>query len=186
MLRSTSSDGFGPRVKVLALGLAAAGLIAGPHLRASQDPPAAAKPEDAAEILKDYPFVAAGLKIACAAYVFWLAVKIARSSPSASAAADKPKRPITFLQASLFQLVNPKAWAITMPAIASFTVPGRPLALQLGVIVAAFVLVGLPSIATWAAMGAGARELLESRKGMIVFVRVMAVLTALTALLFLI
>ncbi|MGE4305633.1 MAG: hypothetical protein AB7E24_16575 [Novosphingobium sp.] len=73
-----------------------------------------------------------------------------------------------------------------MPAIASFTVPGRPLALQLGVIVAAFVLVGLPSIATWAAMGAGARELLESRKSMIIFVLVMAVLTALTALLFLI
>jgi len=48
------------------------------------------------------------------------------------------------------------------------------------------VLIGLPSIATWAAMGAGARELLESRKGMIVFVRVMAILTALTALLFLI
>ncbi|HEY8603071.1 LysE family translocator [Tsuneonella suprasediminis] len=134
-------------------------------------------------LFEAWPVLRWAVRIFGAVYLAWLAVKLWQSE---GVERREGAHPLTFFQAAAFQFVNPKAWAITMPAIASFTVPGRPLALQLGVIVAAFVLVGLPSIATWAAMGAGARELLESRKGMILFVRVMAVLTALTALLFLI
>jgi threonine/homoserine/homoserine lactone efflux protein len=134
-------------------------------------------------LFEAWPVLRWAVRIFGAVYLGWLAVKLWQSEGMER---REGAHPLTFWQAAAFQFVNPKAWAITMPAIASFTVPDRPLALQLGVIVAAFVLVGLPSIATWAATGAGARELLESRKGMIVFVRVMAVLTALTALLFLI
>lgn len=134
-------------------------------------------------LFEAWPVLRWAVRIFGAVYLAWLAVKLWQSE---GVERREGAHPLTFFQAAAFQFVNPKAWAITMPAIASFTVPDRPLALQLGVIVAAFVLVGLPSIETWAAMGAGARELLESRKGMIVFVRVMAVLTALTALLFLI
>lgn len=130
-----------------------------------------------------WPVLRWAVRIFGAVYLAWLAVKLWQSE---GLERREGAHPLTFFQAAAFQFVNPKAWAITIPAIASFTVPGRPLALQLGVIVAAFVLVGLPSIATWAAMGAGARELLESGKGITVFVRVMAALTALTALLFLI
>ena len=134
-------------------------------------------------LFEAWPVLRWAVRIFGAVYLGWLAVKLWQSE-----GIDRREgtHPLTFFQAAAFQFVNPKAWAITMPAIASFTVPGRPLGLQLGVIVAAFVLVGLPSIATWAAMGAGARELLESRKAMLIFVRVMAILTALTALLFLI
>jgi len=134
-------------------------------------------------LFEAWPALRWAVRIFGAVYLAWLAVKLWQSK---GVERREGAHPLTFFQAADFQFVNPKAWAITMPAIASFTVPGRPLALQLGVIVAAFVLVGLPSIATWAAMGAGARELLESGKGMIVFVRAIAVLTALTALLFLI
>ena len=134
-------------------------------------------------LFEAWPVLRWAVRIFGAVYLGWLAVKLWQSEGMER---REGAHPLTFWQAAAFQFVNPKAWAITVPAIASFTVPDRPLALQLGMIVAAFVLVGLPSIATWAAMGAGARELLESRKGMIVFVRVMAVLTALTALLFLI
>lgn len=134
-------------------------------------------------LFEAWPVLRWAVRIFGAVYLAWLAVKLWQSE---GVERREGAHPLTFFQATAFQFVNPKAWAITMPAVASFTVPDRPLALQLGVIVAAFVLVGLPSIATWAAMGAGARELLESRKGMIIFVRVMEVLTALTALLFLI
>ncbi|RKF17592.1 LysE family translocator [Altericroceibacterium spongiae] len=134
-------------------------------------------------LFEAWPVLRWAVRIFGAVYLGWLAVKLWQSE---GVERRGGAHPLTFWKAAAFQFVNPKAWAITMPAIASFTVSGKPLALQLSVIVAAFVLVGLPSIATWAAMGAGARELLESRKGMIVFVRVMAVLTALTALLFLV
>ena len=134
-------------------------------------------------ILDAWPALRWAMRIFGAVYLGWLAVKLWRSEGMEH---REGAHPMTFLQAAAFQFVNPKAWAITMPAIATFTVPGRPLGLQLAVIVATFALVGLPSIATWAAMGAGARELLESRKAILIFVRGMAILTALTALLFLI
>ncbi|OJW60283.1 MAG: hypothetical protein BGO57_11505 [Sphingomonadales bacterium 63-6] len=134
-------------------------------------------------LFEAWPALRWAVRIFGAAYLGWLAVKLWRSE---GVERREGAHPLTFWQAAAFQFVNPKVWATAMPAIASYTVPGRPLGLQLAVIVAAFVIVGLPSIAAWAAMGAGARGLLESRKAMIVFVRVMAVLTALTALLFLI
>ena len=130
-----------------------------------------------------WPALRWGVRIFGAVYLGWLAVKLWRSD---GVEKREGAHPLTFWQAAAFQFVNPKAWAITMPAIASFTVPGHPLAWQLAVNIAAFTLVGVPSIMTWAAMGAGARELLESRKAMTTFVRVMAVLTALTAVLFLV
>uniref|UniRef100_UPI00068EFC23 LysE family translocator n=1 Tax=Sphingobium sp. DC-2 TaxID=1303256 RepID=UPI00068EFC23 len=110
-------------------------------------------------LFEAWPVMRWAVRIFGAVYLAWLAVKLWQSE---GVERREGAHPLTFWQAAAFQFVNPKAWAITMPAIASFTVPGRPLALQLGVIVAAFVLIGLPSIATWAAMGAGARELLES------------------------
>ena len=134
-------------------------------------------------IFEAWPILRWVLRIVGAAYLAWLAVKLWQSQGMAR---REGAHPMTFWQAAAFQFINPKAWAITVPAIATFTVPDRPLGLQLAVIVGAFSLVGLPSIAGWAAMGAGARELLESRKAMTMFVRTMAIMTALTALLFLI
>jgi len=133
-------------------------------------------------VFEAWPALRWAVRIFGAAYLGWLAIMLWQSEGMER---REGAHPLTFWQGAAFQFVNPKAWAITMPAIASFTVPGQPLGFQLAIIIATFTLIGLPSIASWAAMGAGARELLESRKGMIVFVRVMAVLTALTALLFL-
>ncbi|BBC73426.1 conserved hypothetical protein [Altererythrobacter sp. B11] len=134
-------------------------------------------------LFEAWPAFRWGVRIFGAAYLGWLAVKLWRSE---GVERREGAHPFTFWQAAAFQFVNPKAWAITMPAVASFTVPDRPLGLQLGIVVAAFTIVGLPSIATWAAMGAGARGLLDNRRAMIAFVRVMAVLTGITALLFLV
>lgn len=123
------------------------------------------------------------LRIVGAAYLLWLAAKLWRTTDIAK---GNSGRPLTIWQSTIFQFVNPKAWATLAPSIAAFTVPNRPLAPQLALIVLVFVAVALPCNAAWAGMGAGARGLLESERAMIVFVRIMAVLTGLTALLFLI
>ena len=123
------------------------------------------------------------LRIAGAAYLLWLAAKLWRMT---GVSQGESGRPLTIWQSASFQFVNPKAWAISAPAIATFTVPGRPLAFQVAAIVLVFVTIALPANAAWVAMGAGARGLLESERAMTVFVRTMAVLTGLTALLFLI
>jgi len=129
-----------------------------------------------------FPALRWALRIAGAAYLLWLAVKLWRTKGIAGGEGAKP---LKFWQGASFQFVNPKAWAIAAPAIATFTVAERPLPYQLAMLVLVFVVVALPANIAWVAMGAGARGLLESERAMAAFVRVMAVLTGLTALLFL-
>ena len=123
------------------------------------------------------------LRIAGATYLLWLAYKLWHMTDIAKGSSGKP---FTIWQSAIFQFVNPKAWATLAPSIAAFTRPDRPLAPQLTMIVGLFVAIALMSNAAWAGMGAGARGLLESERAMTVFVRIMAALTALTALLFLV
>lgn len=134
-------------------------------------------------VFEQWPALRWLLRIAGALYLLWLAWKLwnlTEVSPGQGA------HPLRFWQATIFQFINPKAWAMTVTAIASFSTAGRPLSLQLALITGVFVLVALPSNAAWTALGAGARELLDSREALTIFVRFMAVLTALTALIFLI
>ncbi|MEM1234401.1 MAG: hypothetical protein AAGH70_09760 [Pseudomonadota bacterium] len=66
---------------------------------------------------------------------------------------------MTFLQAALFQWVNPKAWAMAL-TVASVYMPDAPLA---PVSVAAlFQVVGVPCMIVWAALGVGVRRFLTT------------------------
>ena len=133
-------------------------------------------------VFTSLPALRWALRIAGAAYLVWLAVKLWRAN---GVTMGEGGQPLNFWQGASFQFINPKAWAIAAPAIATFTVADRPLAFQLAVIVLTFAVVGLPANIAWVAMGAGARGLLESERAMTAFVRTIAVLTGLTALLFL-
>src|SRR3954447_14125193 len=71
----------------------------------------------AAELLRGAPGLMAALRWVGAAWMLWLAWGIAPAAPPAAGAA--PGRPMTLLQAVLFQWVNPKAWIIAAGAIAA-------------------------------------------------------------------
>ena len=64
------------------------------------------------------------LKIVGAAYMLWLAWKVANARP-ADDEPDASARPLTFLQAAAFQWVNPKAWVIAISAIAIYVRPSH-------------------------------------------------------------
>lgn len=104
-----------------------------------------------------FPLLHAGLKYAGAAYLFYLAWRIA------TAAAPKPGetagRPVTFLQAALFQWLNPKGWMSATGAVATY-VPPESFAINLVVATAVFALVMAPCIAIWAAAGEALRGVL--------------------------
>jgi threonine/homoserine/homoserine lactone efflux protein len=61
----------------------------------------------------------------------------------------------------LFQWVNPKAWALSVSAIAAYTRPDA-LVTSVLVIAAVFGVVNLPSVATWAVFGAALRQFLSN------------------------
>lgn len=126
-------------------------------------------------ILTATPQIYTVLKFACAAYVVWLAWKIARSRGIGSDQGDAVEHPITFLQAALFQLVNPKAWAVALIVTVTYTDPENYLP-SLGAMIAVFALVNLPSISIWALSGVALRRFLAQGRRIVVFNAAMAML----------
>src|SRR6185437_14520329 len=64
------------------------------------------------------------LKVAGAAYMLWLAFRVATAHQSGEEA-GAPGRPFSFLQAVAFQWVNPKAVIAALSAIAIYVRPGH-------------------------------------------------------------
>lgn len=125
-------------------------------------------------LLARLPELDLALRIACGLYVLWLALRIARSRALGSGG-DVASRPIGFVQAALFQLVNPKAWAVALVVTVSYTDPARFTASLLATI-ALFALVNIPSISLWALSGASLRRVLAQGRRIAAFNTVMAVL----------
>lgn len=106
-------------------------------------------------------------------YLLHLTWKIARSSmPSTNVVSNQP---ITFIQAVLFQWVNPKAWVMAIGAIASFTTSEKMVS-QILMIVAGYAIVGGMCIATWLCAGAAMRNFLQDQAKLKIFNLVMAFL----------
>ena len=105
------------------------------------------------------PSLRPALMAACAAYLLYLAWKIANAAPPGEATTTA--RPFTFVQAAAFQWVNPKAWYMAIYAQTHFAPEGAGWAGALAVPVV-FALVNLPSVAVWAAAGTQLRRWLRS------------------------
>jgi threonine/homoserine/homoserine lactone efflux protein len=72
------------------------------------------------QIFDLYPISHQILKVVSVIYLFWLARKIANAAPPEGDVANE-STPITFIQAALFQWVNPKAWTMALTAITAYT-----------------------------------------------------------------
>jgi len=97
------------------------------------------------------PRLHAMLKYAGGTYLLYLAWRIARADGTASGATRT--QPITFVEAVLFQCVNPKGWVTAVGALAAYTTVEENL-LQTSVIAAVLATACLSSVALWAAFGA--------------------------------
>jgi threonine/homoserine/homoserine lactone efflux protein len=91
-------------------------------------------------------------------YLLWLAWKIANAAAPDPARAGV--RPLTFVQAALFQWVNPKAWQMALTAITLYA-PDRTTTAILWVALI-FALINLPSVSTWTILGQQMRRLLST------------------------
>lgn len=104
------------------------------------------------------PTLHAVLRWVGAAWLLWLAWKIAFATPQA--ADSRP--PLGFLGAALFQWVNPKAWMLAAAAVPAFTREDAALLSQVVAIAFVFTAVSMPCLLVWAGIGAGAGRLLGS------------------------
>jgi threonine/homoserine/homoserine lactone efflux protein len=135
----------------------------------------------AGAILRAAPSIHDALRWVGALYLLWLAVKIARSDPAAVDPA-KQGRPMTMLQAALFQWINPKAWIVTMGAVATYTSTGDNVLGEAALLAVVFFIVSWPASAIWIGLGAGAARMLGSPARLRAFNWLMAGLLVLSLL----
>ncbi len=118
-------------------------------------------------VFQTYPLLYTVLRYTGAAYLLYLAWKIAHSGPMSENQKGEAK-PISYLGAAAFQWVNPKAWIMAIGAISTYT-PMQGYFTNVIVIAAVFAIINLPSVGVWAACGTLLRNVLKDRRWLRLF-----------------
>ncbi|MFO0997365.1 MAG: LysE family translocator [Alphaproteobacteria bacterium] len=128
------------------------------------------------EIVVAQPMMLTALKWGGAAFLLWLAWKIATAGHAAETSDAKP---IGFLGAAAFQWVNPKGWLVAVSAAAAYleAAAGDPLA-QASEFGALFFAAAFPSGLVWLCLGAAVQRLLRDRRSARLFNVVMGLALA--------
>ena len=128
-----------------------------------------------AALLAQAPMLELVLKVAASLWMLWMAWGLWNSQARKGKA--ERDRPMTFLEAALFQWVNPKVWAVALAAASAYPGGGGAWAeaLRLG---SAFSGINLVCCLFWTSAGAMLTYLLTTPTAWKVFTRVMAVLLA--------
>ncbi|MEO2266748.1 LysE family translocator [Pseudoalteromonas sp. YIC-656] len=114
------------------------------------------------------------LRVACLLYLCYLAYRIATSSHVVREQQSSQAKPFSFVQAVLFQWVNPKAWTMALSAISVYA-PSRDVAAVV-IVGVVFVLVNLPCIGSWTIAGQKLSGWLHSAARLRIFNMIMATL----------
>lgn len=119
------------------------------------------------------PALAIILKVIAAVWIMWMAVHLWWADPARTKAAD---RPFTFVEAVLFQWINPKLWAVVLSATAYVALLAPvPQALTLA---ATFSALNLGVCLFWATAGSLLSYLLTNPQAWRFFMRIMAIALA--------
>ena len=131
------------------------------------------------KIFQMFPEIQDFLKIICALYLLYLGYKIIGSF---SKIKDDGSRPLKFYEASLFQLVNPKAWTISTMVASGFLPKDERLIISISFISITALIICPLSISVWAAFGSGIRNLVKNNKKKASVEYFLAVLLLITAI----
>ena len=125
------------------------------------------------EVFEQFPVAQTVIKILGALYLLYLAWNIANSGPVE--AGEESGKPMTFMAASLFQWVNPKAWVMAITAMTVYT--GQPdFTTSVFLVCLVFVITNVPSVSVWCGFGVALREWLSDPKKLKMFNVSMALL----------
>ena len=118
-----------------------------------------------AQVFSAYPASNLILKVVSVTYLLYLAGKIATAAPIKKGEATGT--PMTFLQAALFQWVNPKAWTMAVTAVTVY-MPGNTFA-SIVLVAAIFGAINLPSVGSWTLLGQQMARVLTNPRRMVLF-----------------
>jgi len=133
-------------------------------------------------LILDHPALLQAMRWAGAAFLLWLAWKIATAK---GAGGDAGARPVGFIAAAAFQWINPKAWLACASAAATYLRADAGGALAQSLLFAAlFAAATLPSGFVWLGFGVGVRRWLASPRAMRAFNLTMGALLAASVIFF--
>lgn len=129
------------------------------------------------QVFEAFPVSYQILKVLSVAYMLYLAFKIATSNGGIEGKKTK-STPMTFVQAVLFQWVNPKAWTMALTAISVYA-PSQTFS-SVAVVAVVFGAVNFPCITCWTSLGTKIKRLLREPKSLKIFNYLMASLLVLS------
>ena len=126
------------------------------------------------QLFSAWPMSVVLLKLAGSAFLIYMALQLLRPRAAALGEAGEV-RPLSFLQAALFQWVNPKAWLMLITGLATYVNPTQ-MALSTLLIGITFAVVGLPLTCLWNVGGVALKDWLQHGRRLLHFNRLMAAL----------
>jgi len=130
-----------------------------------------------------YPALHFTLKIAGSLYLLWLSWKIATAKYERLDTHEAPTAPIPFWQGGLLQLINPKAWLMSLGAVTSFSLAGAAYLHSVAMISLGIALVNIIAGIIWILFGSFIGLFLRSHRAWMIFNIFMGALTAACVLL---
>jgi threonine/homoserine/homoserine lactone efflux protein len=119
------------------------------------------------QVVLAWPGVVRVLNVAGAAFLLWLAWRIATAGRVGHDAAAKP---VGFAGAAAFQWINPKSWLVGASAAGTYLHAGTGSPwMQAAAFAALFMAVALPSGLLWLAFGASVHRLLRGERAARIF-----------------
>jgi threonine/homoserine/homoserine lactone efflux protein len=122
-------------------------------------------------LLRSFPSLELTLKICASLWILWMAYKLWLANPVQKN--DTAERPFTFVEAVLFQWVNPKVWAVALSAMV-YVPAGTPMN-QAATLALTFSGINLCVCLFWTYAGTLLSYLLKNANAWRIFLRVMAV-----------
>ena len=120
------------------------------------------------EIFIRYPMIQTALKVAGFLYLLYLSYRIVGSKLTSGR--ENGGRPLYFIEAVLFQFVNPKAWVFVSTVAVLFLPQEREsLLLSASIIALAAGVFVIPCIALWAGFGQALQRFLKRPNAMRIF-----------------
>jgi threonine/homoserine/homoserine lactone efflux protein len=134
------------------------------------------------EIFRQAPWSHEALRYVGAAFLLYLAWRIAQT---AKVEAIDASRPLTFMEAALFQWLNPKAWTLCLGVIAAFTTRGLlfwPSLVELGILAALAGIIAFIALVVWCLFGVMIARLLGDERKRRIFQLSLAGLLAISVI----
>jgi threonine/homoserine/homoserine lactone efflux protein len=127
------------------------------------------------KVFEIFPFIYTVLKVAGISYLLWMAWHIANTKGGGNTE-NKKDKPFTFLQAALFQWINPKAWVMAITSTAAFITDHQIASIQVIIISCIYFFCAIISTNSWSLGGVMLKRFVQNERFVQIFNITMAIL----------